>query len=94
MLHNHAVDIANQYPVNGTREKYLDAAMRLRLPYWDWALDPDPHEGVMPSSLRRPTALITAPNGTQHEIPNPLLQYDFHPLNPSDFAALVSVCPN
>ncbi|KAF1977325.1 Di-copper centre-containing protein [Bimuria novae-zelandiae CBS 107.79] len=84
-----AVEIANEYPVGSARESALSIADRIRLPYWDWALDPsNSSEGVMPPSLRRQSATVTFPNGTMGEIPNPLFQYRFHPLNYDDFSAL------
>lgn len=91
MLHDHAKEIADQFPAGEMRQQYHESARKLRLPYWDWAMDPpNPDEGAFPESFRRPTATITTANGTQMEIPNPLFQYEFHPLNPSDFASLVS----
>lgn len=92
LLHEHAKEIADKFTGNATRAQYQQAAAKLRLPYWDWALDPpNPNEGAFPECFRRPTAMITVANGTQMEIPNPLFQYKFHPLNPPDFAALVSL---
>ena len=91
VLHYRAVDIANEYPVGSARDKAMAVANKIRLPYWDWAVDPaDGAEGCMPESLRRPTATVSFPNGTTGTIPNPLYRYDFHPLEVDDFAVLVS----
>ncbi|KAF2471888.1 Di-copper centre-containing protein, partial [Lindgomyces ingoldianus] len=83
ILHERAVEIANEFP-RGEREKYQQSAAKLRLPYWDWAITPD-SDGCMPTSLRHSTANVTFPNGTTGEIPNPLYEYIFHPLSPGDF---------
>lgn len=91
ILHDRAVDIANEYSPGPARERALETANKVRLPYWDWAVNPTEGEGVMPSSLRRPTITVFCPNGTRSEIKNPLYRYDFHPLKYDDFSILV--CP-
>lgn len=95
ILHDRAVDIANEYPEGEARDNAMKIAHKVRLPYWDWAMDPpDTKEGVIPYSLRRPTATVICPNGTKYEIANPLRRYDFHPLKYDDFSALVPIFPN
>jgi tyrosinase len=89
ILHDRAVDIANEYPQGAAREKAMQTADKVRLPYWDWAVNPG-SDGVMPSILRRPTVTVNFPNGTSGEMANPLYRYDFHPVNYDDFAILVS----
>jgi tyrosinase len=85
ILHQWAVSIASTWPEN-QRQKMVEEANKLRLPYWDWALDPaNGEDGVMPMSLRREKAQVTYPNGTRGEIPNPLYQYKFHPMKAEDF---------
>ncbi|KAJ4361450.1 hypothetical protein N0V95_001867 [Ascochyta clinopodiicola] len=89
VLHDRAVEIAKEYPTGEARAKAMAIADKVRLPYWDWAMDPpNGDEGCMPASLRRPTATVTYPNGTTGNIANPLYRYDFHPLNYDDFAPL------
>ncbi|RYO37438.1 hypothetical protein AA0113_g11418 [Alternaria arborescens] len=89
VLHDRAVDVANEYPIGEARNKALDIAKRVRLPYWDWAMDPpNAQEGVVPESVRCRTQTVTFPNGTVADIPNPLYRYDFHPLKYDDFAPL------
>ncbi|KAF2116452.1 common central domain of tyrosinase-domain-containing protein [Lophiotrema nucula] len=87
VLHDRAVEIANQW-TGDEKAKYTDAANKLRLPYWDWAMTPDAQDGAMPMSLRRVTASVTYPNGTKADIANPLYSYKFHPLNKADFKPL------
>jgi tyrosinase len=89
ILHDRAVDVANEYPAGEARQRAMKVADKVRLPYWDWAIDPPTSEGIMPMCLRRPTAAVTYPNGTKGEIANPLYRYDFHPLKSEDFALLV-----
>lgn len=92
ILHGHALDIAKEHPAGEARDKALETASKVRLPYWDWAMDPpSSKEGCMPASLRRPTVNVTFPNGTKSSIANPLYRYDFHPLVYDDFAALVRI---
>lgn len=89
ILHDRAVDIANEYPAGEARQKAMMIADKVRLTYWDWAADPPTSEGIMPKCLRSPTAVVTYPNGTKGEIANPLYRYDFHPLKAEDFSLLV-----
>ena len=90
VLHDRAVEIAKEYPAGEARDKAMAIADKIRLPYWDWAMNPpNSDEGCMPFSIRRPIATVTFPNGTKAEIANPLYRYDFHPLNFDDFAPLV-----
>jgi tyrosinase len=90
ILHDRAVDVANEYPIGQARKNALELADRVRLPYWDWAQNPpNTTEGVVPFSLRDRMVTITLPNGTIAEVRNPLYRYDFHPLDYATFAPLV-----
>lgn len=93
ILHDRAVDIANEYPTGAARDSAMETANRLRLPFWDWAIDPPNSDGNIPSSLRNPMATVTTPDGKKSEIKNPLYRYDFHPLKSDDFSVLVK-CAN
>jgi tyrosinase len=93
ILHERAVDVANEYPIGQARDRAMELAARVRLPYWDWAkAPPNTEEGVIPHSLREKCLEITFPNGTVAEMVNPLYKYDFHPLPSELFAELV--CDN
>jgi hypothetical protein len=89
ILHDRAVDIANEYPEGEARDNALKVAHKVRLPYWDWALDPKNDEGAMPACLRRTSVAVSRPDGSKSEMPNPLYQYNFHPLKYDDFSILV-----
>jgi tyrosinase len=90
ILHDRAMDVANEYPIGQARNKALEIADRIRLPYWDWAQNPpNATEGVIPRSLCERMVTITSPNGTFAEVQNPLYRYDFHPLDYESFAPLV-----
>ena len=92
VMHEWAVKIASEFPEGETREMYSKIADELRLPYWDWAIDPpDPEEGSMPNSLRRQMEKVTFPNGTEAEISNPLYQYVFHPMDREQFQIVCSI---
>ncbi|KAF2690320.1 Di-copper centre-containing protein [Lentithecium fluviatile CBS 122367] len=88
ILHDRAVEIANEYPEGQARDNALKIAHKVRLPYWDWALDPTDDQGVMPASLRRTSVNVTLSDGTASVIPNPLYQFNFHPLRYDDFSIL------
>jgi tyrosinase len=91
VLHDRAVDVANEYPIGQAHNRAMELANRVRLPYWDWAMNPpNSTEGVIPSSLRDRMVTINCPNGTVSEVQNPLYRYDFHPLESDVFAPLVS----
>ena len=59
---------------------YQNAAQTLRIPYWDWAINP-----TMPALVSNVTVTVNGPKGLQN-IANPLYNYTFHPLpGPPDF---------
>ena len=76
--------IASLYDENrGPRMQ--EVARRFRLPYWDWASNPEVSDGhVLPVSLGQATVEVDGPNGVQR-IANPLFAYIFHPLIERDF---------
>jgi tyrosinase len=82
-LHKHALAVANQYPAGQQRNAQLQLAAQLRMPYWDWA---ERRSGpILPSAVTTPQIQVTRPNGASATIGNPLFQFSFHPLKPSDF---------
>lgn len=82
-----AMSIASEF---GTAE-YENAALNLRIPYWDWAMNPPNSGPVLATQLSDVTAQVTYPNGTSAIVPNPLYSFSFHPLQPSDFPVSVMV---
>ena len=76
-------DIAGEFSsVNGS--VYKTAAETFRIPFWDWAAPALDGQHVMPPSISSAAHVeVVTPNGTQ-TIPNPLYQYQFHPLNSTD----------
>ena len=93
ILHDRAVDVANEYPKGEARDNALKIAHKIRLPYWDWALDPKDDQGAMPACLRSTSVTVTRPDGSKSVLPNPLYQYNFHPLKYDDFSILVGPKP-
>lgn len=81
-IHGWAVKLARQFN-DSNSEAYRQAAMSLRLPYWDWAADPA-NGPILPYVLSNEEADITYPNGSTATVPNPLHSYNFHPLSPED----------
>ncbi|KAI4220330.1 MAG: hypothetical protein L6R36_007696 [Xanthoria steineri] len=79
--------IAAKYPAS-QRARYRAAALTLRIPYWDWSVNP-----TMPPEVNQPTIYIKAPNGTIN-VPNPLYTYTFHPLPSNDDFPPIGSPPN
>lgn len=71
------------YPAK-VRARYVAAAKKFRVPYWDWAMVPRQGKSIFPQSVQVETVYVNGPGGTQ-EIDNPLFSYLFNPLVPSDF---------
>ncbi|PQE32183.1 di-copper centre-containing protein [Rutstroemia sp. NJR-2017a WRK4] len=82
-IHKAGVAIAAKFPNNSVGQQYRAASLKLRIPYWDWAMNPT-SGGILPSVYSNPTVAVTFPNGTQATVPNPLASYKFHPLVPAD----------
>lgn len=70
LLWDHAQEIAAMYPED-QRDAYQDAALSLRVPYWDWTLNP-----VLPTVVSSPEITVNTPEGSK-PIDNPLYQYNF-----------------
>ncbi|OCL02739.1 Di-copper centre-containing protein [Glonium stellatum] len=85
ILLDRVYEIVDEFPNGPTKDKYRDASSRLRLPYWDWAMTPPNGGTILPASTTTETVDVTFPNGTTGTIHNPLYDYKFHPLTPSDF---------
>jgi tyrosinase len=48
ILHDRAMDIANEFPAGTARDQAMKIAHKVRLPFWDWAINPpDSAEGVI-----------------------------------------------
>ncbi|MCJ1331076.1 hypothetical protein MMC10_007763 [Thelotrema lepadinum] len=77
LLWNYAQDIAAQYS-STQRATYQSAAVTMRIPYWDWSTN-----STMPDVATSPKLSINTPQGRQN-VDNPLYNYTFHPLVPSD----------
>jgi hypothetical protein len=67
-----AQEIASRYPPNEV-SRYQAAAEVLRIPYWDWATDPNMPSVIAGSSVQ----IRTWPNATQEQVINPLFDYDY-----------------
>lgn len=78
IINHHAQQIAGTYKTYDRRE-WVDAATKLRQPYWDWA------ENIVPPPqvISLDQVEITAPNGRRKNVTNPLRRYTFHPIDPS-----------
>ncbi|EAS28837.3 tyrosinase [Coccidioides immitis RS] len=72
MIWKHAQVIARGYR-DSLRSTYVEAARTLRIPYWDWASNPE-----LPRCVVTPQIRITTPNG-EATIKNPLYSYTINP---------------
>ena len=80
-------DIASWYTDSNERAIHLVAATEFRIPYMDWAAVPSDGGSLLPPGVGAgKTINVSGPNGVQ-EINNPLLAYQFKPLNASIFIA-------
>ncbi|KAK0632863.1 hypothetical protein B0T14DRAFT_560507 [Immersiella caudata] len=77
--------IAALWPEGEERDRYTAAALRFRIPYWDWAATPPSGQSVLPLSVGgSPWVEVNGPSGVQR-ISNPLFSYSFKPLNATAF---------
>ncbi|KAF3172813.1 hypothetical protein TWF225_004464 [Orbilia oligospora] len=71
--------IANQFAPAAIRTQYLNAAGRVRLPYWDWS-DPVTQSYLPPITMQQ-TVTVTRPDGSGNpvsaSISNPIFAYNF-----------------
>ncbi|KAL2406782.1 Polyphenol oxidase 1 [Exophiala dermatitidis] len=70
VLWMHAQDIAATFP-SSQRTDYQNAALSLRVPYWDWAINP-----ALPDVVTQPQISINTPSGRK-TVKNPLYSYVF-----------------
>ncbi|EXJ78291.1 hypothetical protein A1O3_09452 [Capronia epimyces CBS 606.96] len=70
VLWMHAQDIAATFP-SDQRSEYQNAALSLRVPYWDWAINP-----ALPDVVTQTQLSINTPNG-RATVDNPLYSYVF-----------------
>ncbi|CAG7854383.1 Tyrosinase; AltName: Full=Monophenol monooxygenase [Serendipita indica DSM 11827] len=73
-IYNCMIQEANRFTDPAKKTKYLEAAKRFRLPYWDWAANGDIPDFIS----QQPTVQLETPDkGIVDNIPNPLYQYNF-----------------
>ena len=84
ILYGYVQGVAAEPAFQGLND-WQNAAQSFRVPYWDWALTPEPGQPAIPSSITgSPWIQIQLPNGTS-AVFNPFYEYYFHPLNTGDF---------
>ena len=71
----HAQVIAATY-TTPDKDQWVDAALKLRLAYWDWAENSVPP----PQVISLDQVEITMPDGQRSSVINPLRGYRFHPM--------------
>ncbi len=71
-----AIDIAGNFKHD--KNAWIQAALDLRQPYWDWGFQLTP-----PEELFTKTVEIVSFEGPKVPFPNPLLGYKFNPIHPS-----------
>ncbi|KAJ8077639.1 hypothetical protein PM082_002072 [Marasmius tenuissimus] len=76
-IQGEAMKIAETYTFE--KERFKEAALNLRQPYWDWAVNSVPPAEVI--SMDRLTIIVF--NGEEGSVVNPFRRYTFNPLVPS-----------
>ncbi|RKF78107.1 Tyrosinase [Golovinomyces cichoracearum] len=83
ILYGTIQEIAQRYPAGVMRDRYSAAAVKFRIPYWDWAATRSAGEKILPDSIVQSSGInVNGPNGRQL-IANPLYSYRFQPLDPA-----------
>ena len=83
ILFEFIIECVNEFPPGELRDRYAQAALLIRLPYWDWAVKPENNGSCLPDIVMQPLIDVVMPNGTA-TIDNPLYSYKFHPITQSD----------
>ena len=84
VIYAFAQKVALSFP-ESTRKRYTDAAATFRIPYWDWAILTPPGDTAFPQAIGGSATvkgITPKSNGVLVDMPNPLYQYTFKPLNP------------
>ncbi|KAH9856476.1 hypothetical protein C2E23DRAFT_442984 [Lenzites betulinus] len=77
-----AMDIAKTY--ESFSEDWIDAAVELRQPYWDWSSTAGPPRELYDMTKFETLQILLAPKGAVGPFPNPFLRYKFQAA-PADF---------
>ncbi len=72
-----AIEIAAHFTHD--KEAWMQAAIDLRQPYWDWGFQLVPPDEF----ITKEELWIVNESGTKVKVRNPLLRYEFHPVHPS-----------
>jgi tyrosinase len=75
-------EVIKTFP-SSQQSRWNNAAATLRMPYWDWAMDPGSSGATVPTLIRDQTVTVTKPSGTV-TIPNPLYSYSWGSSLPSE----------
>jgi tyrosinase len=74
-LVGNAIAVAQQYD-GADYDRYMEAAQKLRIPFWDWAALPADGENPFPQMFTDEQVFVNSPNGPMN-ISNPLTGYKF-----------------
>lgn len=77
-----AQEVIDTFP-SGQQQRWRNALVGLRIPYFDWAADPPAGQPNVPDSIRAPTVSVIKPSGSV-TIPNPLYSYSWGNSLPSE----------
>lgn len=94
VLHTFVKAQADKFLEKDGEARYQKAAQDLRMPYWDWTLEPSNGENYLPNSLGNEVINVVKPGaqGKPGPMKNPLYDYQFKKLQPwnGDSDGLVS----
>ena len=84
-------DIAQKFPSN-VRDRYVQAAKDIRLPYFDWAARLTPGTSAFPNVMTLQRITVIDQDGARKSIDNPLYSFSFAAVKPApgDFDSGVS----
>ncbi|KAF1844065.1 Di-copper centre-containing protein [Cucurbitaria berberidis CBS 394.84] len=74
-LYQSIQEVIDDFP-SDEQDRLRDAASTLRMPYWDWAMDPGQNQPVVPALMRDQQVTVNKPEG-RVTIRNPLYSYSF-----------------
>jgi len=80
-----AAEVVASFPAN-QQQRWRNALVGLRTPYFDWAANPASGQPAVPTSIRDRTVTVTKPSGSV-TIPNPLYSYSFGATLPAEIGS-------
>ncbi|KAF2685861.1 Di-copper centre-containing protein [Lentithecium fluviatile CBS 122367] len=84
-LYMNANEVVGTFPAD-QQQRWRNALVGLRMPYFDWAMEPPSGQPAVPTSIRDRTVTVTKPSG-RVTIPNPLYSYSWGTSMPAEMGS-------